>query len=233
MRRVRQDELLDDDLGTPQEIADGFNDLWWINRNLGGIASTLKLFERATSRIGAAGIRVLEVAAGDGRMAAWLEDALERRGIHAEFTLLDRRLSHLALGRAALKKNGRLVGDALALPFREESFDLVFCNLFLHHLSDEQTKCLLQQARSVARRAVLINDLERNFWSYAFIRLASPFARSRLTRHDGPASVRQAYTRRELAALASASGFGHVELVPLPGLRMGLIGWKQPVNGGS
>ena len=28
-----------------------------------------------------------------------------------------------------------VAGDALSLPFRDESFDLLSCNLFAHHLS--------------------------------------------------------------------------------------------------
>jgi hypothetical protein len=73
---------------------------------------------------------------------------------------------------------------------------------------------------------VLVNDLERHWLPYLFICSARPFARSRITRHDGPASVRQAYTRSEIEALAREAGFAHFETRRLLPFRWGLILWK-------
>jgi hypothetical protein len=79
----------------------------------------------------------------------------------------------------------------------------------------------------VAGQAVLVNDLERHVLPYLFIRfLGFPFAQSRITRHDGPASVRQAYTRDEIAALASGAGFQNFEVERVRPFRLGLTIWK-------
>ena len=78
----------------------------------------------------------------------------------------------------------------------------------------------------MAREAVLVNDLERHVLPYLFIRCTRPFARSRITRHDGPASVRQAFTREELQALAVGAGFKNFEVRRMVPFRLGLILWR-------
>jgi SAM-dependent methyltransferase len=230
MRRVTTAEWLDDDRGTPAEIRASLADLWRINRRLGGVSTSLRLLEHFFARTGPHAVRVLDVGAGDGRLAARLGQALALRGRAAEFFALDRHWTHLASGNPAAAGLQPVVGDALRLPFGPASFDLVMCNLFLHHFSGRRAARLLQSLAAVARQAVLVNDLERHWMPYIFIRCAYPFARSRITRHDGPASVRQAYTRRELAALARAAGFEDFEVMRLPPFRLGLLLWKTPKN---
>ena len=53
MLRVPSQEWLDDDLGTPEEIQQSFDDLWRINRWLGGVSGCLHLLDRyfALSRV--------------------------------------------------------------------------------------------------------------------------------------------------------------------------------------
>jgi ubiquinone/menaquinone biosynthesis C-methylase UbiE len=224
MQRIPSQEWLDDDLGTPEEIRQSFDDLWRINRWLGGVSGCLRLLDRYIARTGLHRVRILDVGAGDARLAAQLQEVLAKRSLSAEFVALDRRLSHLDFGHHSGLP--RVVGDAFELPFRRESFDVVMCNLFFHHFSGERALEMLRQLAAVAAKAVLINDLERHPLPYFFIRCALPFARSRITRHDGAASVRQAYTRHELDALVRQAGLSQFEIQPLAAFRLGLIIWK-------
>lgn len=226
MIRAPSQEWLDDDLGTPEEIRQSFDDLWRINRWLGGVSGCLHLLDRYFARSGSRHARILDVGAGDSRLAAHLQSQLARSSRSAQFVALDRRLSHLRSGNHAPGKPSRIVADVFQLPFTAESFDVVICNLFLHHFSEDEAVRLLRRLGGIASRAVLINDLERNLLSYIFIRLAWPFARSRVTRHDAAASVRQAYTKEELAALAARAGFTDFEVERLPAYRLGLVLWK-------
>lgn len=226
MHRITSAELLDDDLGTPEEIKLSLDDLWRINRRLGGVSSTLRMLGRFLARTGIRSPRILDVGAGDSRLAGLARQELLQRGISAEVFVLDRRLTHLASGRPVAAGLLPVVADVFALPFPEQSFDVVMCNLFLHHFSGEKARELLRGLAGVASRAVLANDLERHFLPYLFIRLGYPFARSRLTRHDGPASVRQAYTRDELAELAAGAGFRNFEVERILPFRLGLTIWK-------
>jgi ubiquinone/menaquinone biosynthesis C-methylase UbiE len=224
--RVPSQEWLDDDIGTPAEIRQSFDDLWRINRWLGGVSGCLHLLDRYFSRRDPRHARILDVGAGDSRLAAHLKSELARRNRTTEFVALDRRLSHLRNGNHSPGELSRVVADASHFPFADHSFNVVICNLFLHHFSEDGAVELLRRFAGVASEAVLINDLERRLLPYLFIRVAWPFARSRITRHDGAASVRQAYTKHELATLALRAGFTNFEVVRLPAFRLGLALWK-------
>jgi len=228
MRRTTSHELLDDDRGTPEEIQQSLDDLWRINRWLGGVSSSVKLLEHFFDRTGPHPVRILDVGAGDARLAERLRSELLRRNIQAQFFVLDRRLTHLWNGRPSLAGVGPVVADVLALPFPDQSFEVVMCNLLFHHFSGPMAQEFLHRLAAVSSEAVLINDLERHALPYLFIRCAYPFARSRITRHDGPASVRQAYTYGELRSLVREAGFSDFDLERLPLFRLGLTLWKEP-----
>jgi 2-polyprenyl-3-methyl-5-hydroxy-6-metoxy-1,4-benzoquinol methylase len=228
MQRTLTAELLDEDLGTRAEIAQSFDDLWRINRWLGGVHSNLFLLERVFERAGVDHLRVLDVGAGDARLAKSLARVLGQRKLKAEFVALDRRHGHLRNGHPCGRGLPAVAADVFDLPFRENSFDVVMCNLFFHHFSGERAQELLQRLAAMASHAVIVNDLERNLLPYLFIRIAYPFARSRITRHDGPASVRQAYTRAELQTLAARAGFRNFTVERLGAFRLGLTLWKSP-----
>ncbi len=233
MRRVTCSELLDEDRGTPREIQDSLDDLWRINRWLGGVSSSLQLLEGFFARAGVHPVRILDVGAGDSRLAGHLQVELRRRGLQAEFTVLDRRLTHLRNGHQSVGAPQPVVADAFALPFADGSFNVVMCNLFFHHFSDEPAKQLLRRLAAIASEAVVISDPERHWLPYLFIRYTPWFARSPITRHDAPASVRQAYTRNELAALAKAAGFTDFDVRRFVPFRLGLTLWKTPGAAGA
>src|SRR5438105_1855202 len=133
MKRVVTDELLDSDSGTPAQISTALSDLRLINRLFGGVSTSQTLIERIADKAGMTKVSLLEVAAGSGFVPHRVRDRLNSRGIEMNVTLLDRAASHV-------NGNGRaIVGDALQLPFADGSFDIVSSNLFLHHLSPEQS----------------------------------------------------------------------------------------------
>jgi hypothetical protein len=78
----------------------------------------------------------------------------------------------------------------------------------------------------VCRDAVLINDLVRCWPHLALVYAGLPLYRSRLTRHDAPASVRQAYTVEEMRALLRKTRASRVEIRRRFFFRMAVIVWK-------
>lgn len=227
MRRIPSAELLDEDRGDPRDLEASFDDLWRMNRWLGGVSGSLRLLHRFFERTGFQTARIIDVGAGDGRMAGHLARKLRRRSPRTRIMALDRRLSHLQNSRRPLGEVARVVADAKTLPFGPESFDVVICNLFLHHFSGAAAVELLRALLELASEAVLVNDLERNWIPYATVGYLPFIVRSPITRSDGRASVRQAYTRKELQELAAASGAAHFEVMKLPFFRLGLMLWKH------
>jgi ubiquinone/menaquinone biosynthesis C-methylase UbiE len=221
MKRCTIPELLDSDAGTPSEIAASLSDLNRINRWFGGIATTQSLVGQVAGELGATSLSLLEVAAGAGVVPTAVAGALARTGIPVEVTLLDRAASHL--------KNGNrraIAGDALALPFSDGSFDLVSCSLFVHHLAPDEVVRFVDESLRVCRAAVLINDLIRHPAHLGLVYAGLPLYRSRLTRHDAPASVRQAYTVDEMEQMLRQSKAARVEITRHFLFRMGVVAWK-------
>lgn len=226
MRRVVIPELLDNDAGTPREIAASLGDLHRINRWFGGIATTQWMVERVARTVKAESLSLLEVAAGSGNTAEATRLRLRDRRLRLQVTLLDRAFSHLSKG----PQNGSrraVAGNALALPFQDASFDLVSCGLFAHHLSPEELTQFAKEALRVCRVAVLINDLVRHPLHLALVYAGLPLYRGRLTRHDAPASVRAAYTPDEMRNLLLQAGAKSAEIHRHYLFRMAVIAWKK------
>ena len=164
------------------------------------------MIRRVARHIKASTLSLLEVAAGSGYVPGIAREHLQSEGLELQVTLLDRAATHL-------NGNNRVVaGDALALPFLDASFDLVSCNLFAHHLSPESFVKFANEALRVCRVAVLINDLVRHPLHLSLVYAGLPLYRSRLTRHDAPASVRQAYTPDEMRDLLARTSAARVEI---------------------
>jgi ubiquinone/menaquinone biosynthesis C-methylase UbiE len=220
MKRTPSMELLDSDAGTPAEVAASLADLWRINRWFGGVGTTVRMIDEVARRTGSTALSWLEVAAGAGDVPRTSRTRLSQRGVQVEITLLDRSAAHVGNDGHAV------VGDALALPFGEGSFDLVSCCLFTHHLSPAHLAQFANEGLRVCRRALLINDLIRHPLHLAMVYAGSPLYRSRLTRHDAPASVRQAYTVAEMMDILGQTEATRVEIVRHYLFRMGAIAWK-------
>ena len=214
-------ELLDDDLGSPAEVADSLADLRHINSWFGGIRTTAALLGRIAEETGSAKLSMLEVAAGAGDLPREVRRQFARRGRELSLTLLDRMWSHLPRNEMA-----SVAGDALALPFRDGAFDVVSCSLFAHHLEPEELRRFAGEALRVCRRAVLINDLIRSRLHLWLVYAGFPLFRSRITRHDAPASVRRAYTTDEMRQMLRDVPAERMTVERRYLYRMGVLLWK-------
>lgn len=219
MKRKVDSELLDSDCGTPVEIAAALADIRRINRWFGGVSTSERLVQRVVDASALRRIELLDVGSGSGDVPLAIASRLERRGVHLNPTLLDRCATHLPQVQAAI------VGDALNLPFPPESFDLVTCSLFAHHLEPAILKLFVREALRVARIALVINDLVRTRLHLALIVAGRPLFRSRMAWQDGVVSIRRAYTEQELRVLLADAG-RRVEFSRHYLQRVGIIVWK-------
>src|SRR5262249_53034418 len=206
-----------------QEVADSLLDLRGFNRRFGGISTVRDMIRAVIKRTAATSLSMLEIASGEGYVPTVLRREFSAKGIDLQITLLDRAQSHLPTNGAFAK----LAGDALRLPFASSSFDVVCSSLFLHHLTPEQATQFAGEGLRVAREAVLVHDLIRHPVHLALAYAGMPFYRSRITRNDAPASVRQAYTVREVIRFFRSAGAHDVEAQVHYLYRMGVIAWKD------
>jgi len=159
---------------------------------------------------------LLDVGAASGDIGAAVRSAFPCATVFS----LDRLSFHLD-GAAQPK----LAADAFQLPFKPASFDFVFSSLFLHHFTDEQIVDLLASFRKLARRAVLAIDLERGPLALRFLPATQwLFNWDGMFVRDGLISVRAAFKRHELLALAGRAGLsGAVVSTHRPWGRLSLV----------
>ena len=226
MQRVDTAEILDSDLCPPSEIPISLQDLRRINRWFGGVRTTQALISRVARTQGLTRLSMLDVAAGFGEVQTIVAQKLSRRGISLDVTSLDVKPSHLLPGTRAV------AADALHLPFRDNSFDLVGCNLFAHHLGPDALGRFIHEGLRVSRCAVVINDLLRHPVHLALVYAGFAFMRSHVSRVDGVASVRRAYIPQEIREIISSAfrpgQTPRVEITLHYLFRMGVIVWKDP-----
>lgn len=192
--RIRRAELLDD--SPPADAVRSLQDLRCINRWFGGHRLLTRLLREQVRPDEA--FRFLEIGAGSGDNAA----LVRRKFPASRVTTLDYRLLHVRQG-----EGDRVVADAFAVPFAGPHFDFVFCSLFLHHFSEDQVISLLRTMAQLARRAVLVTDLERHPLAYYTLPATRWLFRWHpITMHDGPASVQAGFRVPELLNLARAAG---------------------------
>jgi ubiquinone/menaquinone biosynthesis C-methylase UbiE len=227
MKRRPIAELLDTDSGTPEEISASLSDLKRINQWFGGIATARALVRHVAKQTGCSRLSLLEIASGSGFVPRTLAAQLQKSRIDLHVTLLDRASGHLDHFPRSV------AGDVLALPFRDESFDLVCSTLFIHHLPPDQLVQAVREGLRVCRKAVLINDLQRSRLHLWMVYAGLPLFGSRITWHDAPASVIQAYTKSEMQEMLKHVPGARVEITGHYLFRMGVIVWKKPFATGD
>lgn len=228
MKRRPTIELLDTDSGTAEEVAGSLRDLQSFNQHLGGVSTTRDLIRDVAARAGKTQFSLLEIAAGTGFVPMQARRDLSNAGINLDITLLDRAHTHLPRNGNSYK----IAADALNIPFSDSAFDLVSCTLFLHHLAPDEVVKFARESLRVSRLAVLVNDLVRNPLHLALAYAGVPIYRSRITRNDAPASVKQAYAIEEMSRFFRTAGADKVEAQKHFLFRMGVIAWKF-VPGGA
>lgn len=218
-------ELLDGPLDDPGALTANLRDLARINRLTGGT----RLSVRAIGALGSPST-VLDVGTGGADIPMTLLARARSSGRPLAMTATDSRPEILAAARRARPAIDRTAGlelavaDGRALPYPDGSFDVGHASLVLHHLDPGEAVAFLRELRRVARHGIVVNDLVRGrrAWVGGWL-LVHAVARSRYTRHDGPLSVRRAYSRTELLALVAVAG-----LTPVAAFR-GFAGHRMAV----
>jgi hypothetical protein len=210
MRRAEDTrERLDGPL-PPAALRATLDDLDRLNAWFGGYALTLRRVRRAEAGL-PRGRRlvVVDVGGGRGDLAVNIVRWARRRRRPVSVLVIDADAATLALARrrtAAYPEIVLVQGDATALPLRDAAAHVAVAALTLHHLDrDAAVGCLA--AMAAAASVAVVNDLLRTRTSLALVWLTTRLLHLHpVSRHDGPLSVRRAYSRDELTGLAEQAG---------------------------
>jgi SAM-dependent methyltransferase len=200
-------ELLDEGTLPASDVAANLADLARLNRLPGGTGASVAAIAALANGSASSSLRVLDVGTG----AADIPIAFARRGWRSVAVDVNPRVLDVARRAAAGHDVEVVDADGRSLPFADSSFDMAHCSLLIHHLPESEAVRLLRELRRVARHGVVINDLRRGPFAFAAAALPTlALSRSHVTRHDGIASARRAYTLDELDALLAGAGLRRV-----------------------
>jgi ubiquinone/menaquinone biosynthesis C-methylase UbiE len=217
MRRlVAARELLDGDLADTATLDGNLRDLARVNRRFGGTDLSLRairsLVAMGTGNPDLGELRVLDAGTGAADIplaivqcpGPWRSIAVTAVDSRAEILDSARRVSPALADRENVALS---IADGRSLPFADGAMDVAHASLVLHHLGEDDAVRFLRELARVAGRGVVINDLQRGFleWLGAWLVLHA-MTRNRFTLHDGPLSVRRAYTRAEVGRLLRQAG---------------------------
>jgi SAM-dependent methyltransferase len=203
-RRATDPESLD--LGVPESDAlASLGDLRLVNRRLGG-RRTLQAAVQP-HLLSSDKPRLLDVGCGSGDVSSYLVRSMPRP---VQAVGVDLKLLHV---QQAPREILPVVGNARALPFRPESFDVVLVSLFLHHFDSPELPGVLRGLYTLARRALIVTDLRRALVPYVFGRLFFRWLfRSHVSVEDGLLSIRRAFHDDELREAFVQAGLPDVRI---------------------
>ena len=203
-QRATQAEYFDAPGRSAAEIAGDYRQLARVNRVFALTDPFQRVLVPWLGRDGCRSLSILDLGAGDGSLGRALTRWAARQG-------WDWRVTNLDLNPLALQLNPgghNVVGSALALPFADDSFDVVIASQMTHHLAgDGEVAQHFREAWRVTRDAVFLNDLHRNpvllglVWLIVHCARLTPEMRS-----DGLLSVRRGWRLDEWRALARQAG---------------------------
>jgi len=230
VNRVQTPEIMD-----TMEISDGEMDgaldfLRITNRYFGGTRSILKHLEKF-SRNWKPGetIRILDVGCGladiDLEILKWA--SLKNYAVNITGLEMIPQIAGLARKSTGSEKRLEILErDIFSFDAPHGAYDYVIASLFLHHVPDDKMDILLKKLDTLSARGMILSDLERSWSGWAAVTLLSRLIGNRITRNDGPLSVRRAYCLSELQALAERNGLPYLRAIGEGLFRIALVGEK-------
>lgn len=217
-------EDIDNPHQPPEDLARSMRDVALTNRLFGGTQTVLHHVSRLLRDVPTGtSVRILDIATGSADIPHALTVWGRRRGLDLSVVGVDNHAGMLSMASENTASENtaseaapgiRLVqADALALPFPPHSFDLALCALAFHHFGFAASARVLAAMDRLTTRGFVVSDLRRNrltLWGVqATVAAMNAHA---FTRHDGPASVRRAWTLPEYRKMVGLSGVQDVRL---------------------
>jgi len=200
-------ERLDTGDYTPAEYRRWQREMQFIHRFFGEIRALRRTVFRDLEKTDGP-VSVLDVGAGSGGLLRELRKwTAGRAGMFVGVEIDHQAALSIRDGAVAAVE-----ADALRLPFGNDSFDFVFCSLFLHHLDDEAAVQLLTEMKRVANRRIYAIDLNRNALAYYMYKTFGRLALQRFTVEDGALSILRSFNPDELYRLAAAAGLREIKV---------------------
>lgn len=221
-------EIMDLEDRPEAEQEEAYRYIRWVNCYLGGsrvILRHLRRYCKAWPKSEA--IWILDVGTGSADIPRAVADWARNMEWKVRVVALDLNPKALEFAKRDLDAYPEIQlmkGDVFHLPFSPKSFDYVISSMFFHHLTDSEIPEVLRRFEHLAKRGIIVNDLERRWESYLGIFLLSRLTKNEIFRSDAPLSVARGFRRREMENLIRESRLGYLRYHPHPFYRFSIAG---------
>ncbi len=209
------------------DVASNYHHLGRFNRVMLVADPFQRLLVRWLGPANVGNLNFLDLGAGDASLAPQLEAWAVRHGWQWKVTSVDASSRALRLGPGSR----RIAADVCALPFADNSFDVVMSSQMTHHLTDAEAVTHFQEAWRVTRDVLFLTDAHRNIGAMAVLwmvlrlmRVPRPFL------SDGMLSVRRGWRVAEWEELARRAGIPEFRVSVYFGSRIFLQARKAPAG---
>jgi 2-polyprenyl-3-methyl-5-hydroxy-6-metoxy-1,4-benzoquinol methylase len=155
-------------------------------------------------------LRIVDLGTGAADIPRALVQRARELGCPVIITAVDRQQPTLEIAE-------KLSADYPEIRFQRADFltfsegtiyDIVLCNLVLHHLDESDAIRLLRRCRELTKGVALVTDLRRSRLAQTAIFAVTELVyREPMTRHDARLSAQRAFSFPELRKLAIAAGW--------------------------
>lgn len=179
---------------------------------------------------GGSPLKVLDIATGGGDIPIALAKKVKRRNLPFKIAACDKSQTAMDYARLIAKKkniNIDFFQHDISIGGIPAGYDVISCNLFLHHLPVLQTYKFLKNISRAARIGVIVNDLQR-CWPGLILSFCVPplLTASAVVHQDGIQSVRAAYSLWEIKRIAERAGLKGSQIRRMWPFRYQLV-WKK------
>lgn len=191
------DEIMDDADQSEEAFRTALRNLEWLSKVTFGYVPTLRFLDRVVREGHSRRLRILDVGAGGGDMLRKIAAWGGTRGVQVELTGLD--ISQWARVHALEADTPArwITGDLFALS-DNETFDIVLCSLFAHHLRDPAVVRLLRWLDTRSRVGWMISDIHRHWIAWAGVWVLVRAVRmDPMVVHDSTVSIARGFVRAD------------------------------------
>ena len=204
--RSSEMEIMDDFTMEGVLFRDTLDKLEIINRFLGGNSVTIKgLKKLLKNQSKNKTITIVDLGCGNGDVLRDVSKFGRKNNYSFKLIGIDANPAAIDYAKELSKEYSELsfkTIDILSEDFKKQSYDVVLCTLFLHHLKNEELISFLKKTTENATIGLVVNDLHRHKLAYYLFKLIGFFIKNKMVRQDGLTSVLRAFKRKDIENIA-------------------------------